>query len=71
VIDPMLEGTPEPPLKALAEELGVSAKEASNCLVTMRRAFQRLLKEELKQDGVSARDLDTEIRELFRCAQKP
>jgi len=63
---PALEGTEPPPLRDLAVRLGLSEKQAANCLLTARRAFQRLLQEEIRAYASSEDEVAAEIRDLFR-----
>ena len=48
VVLPALEGTVPPPLSELAARLGLSEKQAANWVLTGRRAYQRLLLEEIR-----------------------
>lgn len=65
VVEPLLEGAEAPRLADLAKTLGLSSKEASNCLVTMRRAFQRLLREVVASYATSDDDIEVEIEDLL------
>ncbi len=62
---PALEGAEPPPLRDLAQRLGLSEKQAANCLLTARRAFQRLLQEEIRGYAGSEDEVAAEIRDLF------
>jgi RNA polymerase sigma-70 factor (ECF subfamily) len=62
---PALEGAEPPPLRDLAGRLGLSEKQAANCLLTARRAFRRLLQEEIRSYAASEAEVAAEIRDLF------
>jgi len=66
IIDPALHGTEAPPLADLARQLGMTEKESANRLLTARRAFQRLLREEIRRFANSEEEVTAEIQELFR-----
>ncbi|NUQ65954.1 MAG: sigma-70 family RNA polymerase sigma factor [Pirellulales bacterium] len=68
VFDPILSGTEPPSMETLAGELGLPWKQACNYLVTARRAFQRLLREEIGVYASSEEEIASEVRELFRFA---
>lgn len=71
LIAPILEGTPAPAQRDLARELGLTEKEVANRLVTARRAYQRLLREEIATYARSEAEIDEEIRELFQKLSQP
>src|SRR6185503_19038440 len=61
VVAPQLEGTAPPPLEQQARELGLEYKEAANRIVTAKRAFVRILAEELRSyAGSEAERVDDE-----------
>lgn len=66
MIAPILEGAEPPAQRALAGELGLTEKEIANRLVTVRRAYQRLLRTEIATYTRSDEETDEEIRSLFR-----
>jgi len=66
VLDPILNDDDLPPMQELADEFNLPRKDASNRLVTARRAFQRLLREELGIYACTDDELASEMRELFR-----
>jgi len=70
IIDPVLKGSKATPRKKLAEEFGLTEKQVSNHLITARRAYQRLLKDEIRIYAASEEDVDQEIRELFKILDK-
>lgn len=65
MIAPILDGAAAPAQRDLARELGFSEKEVANRLVTARRAYQRLLRDEIAAYARSEAEVDEEIRELF------
>jgi DNA-directed RNA polymerase specialized sigma24 family protein len=62
---PALEGAAPPPLRDLAQRIGLSEKQAANCLLTARRAFQRLLLEEIRGYAGNEDEAAAEIRDLL------
>ncbi len=64
-IAPILDGTPAPAQRELARELGLSEKEVANRLGTAKRAYRRLLRDEIAAYARSEAEVDEEIRELF------
>lgn len=65
VIEPALEGTRPPALRELAGRLDMTEKQAANRLLTARRAYQRLLRNEIWAHASSEEDVTLEMRELF------
>jgi len=65
MVRPTLEGSTPPPLRDLAESLGLSEKQAANCLITGRRIFQKLLLGEIRQYLPSDQESIEEIQELM------
>jgi len=65
IINPILQGLPAPSMAVLAQEHDLSEKQAANCLLTARRAYQRLLKEEVRLYASSETEVASEVRELF------
>jgi len=68
IIDPVLENKPQPSFEQLARIVGLTEKQASNCVITARRAYQRLLKEEIQMYASSDEEVASEIRDLFQFA---
>jgi RNA polymerase sigma-70 factor (ECF subfamily) len=64
IIRPALEGCQAPPMADLAKGLGLTEKQAANRLVTARRAYQRLLREEIRTFATSEDDMAAEIQDL-------
>lgn len=65
ITDPILNGREQPSLEELARRFGLSDKQAANRLLTARRAYQRLLREEVRSYALSEEDCTAEIRMLF------
>lgn len=65
IINPILNGSPEPSMSDLAQRHGITEKQAANHLLTAKRAYQRLLKEEIRLYASSETEVMDEIRELF------
>ena len=68
VYDPIISDVDSPSMDELAKEFHLARKEACNRLVTARRAFQRLLREEVRVYANSEEEIAAEVRELFRFA---
>lgn len=67
VVKPVLDGALAPARDALAREHGLTEKEVSNRLVTAKRAYQRLLRDEIRAYAKSDDEVEQEIAELFRA----
>jgi hypothetical protein len=52
-------------MKLLANQNGLTEKQAANCLVTMKRAYQRLLESQILEYAASAEDVRQEMRDLM------
>lgn len=70
IITPALEGGDPPSLFNLALEYNLTEKQASNRLLTVRRAYQRLLREEVRYYAASEDDATAEVRDLFLFLSK-
>jgi hypothetical protein len=68
---PILDGVPAPSQRDMAAECGLTEKEVANRLVTARRAYQRLLREEIAQYAADSAEVDAEIRDLFATLSRP
>jgi RNA polymerase sigma factor (sigma-70 family) len=66
IIQPILEGMSQPSIKDLIKDMDLTQKQANNFIVTARRAFQRLLRAEIKMYASSKEEVDLEIEDLFR-----
>jgi RNA polymerase sigma-70 factor (ECF subfamily) len=66
VIAPIMDGEPPPPLGELCERHGIrSEMTASNMIVTVKRRFQTVMREHVRQFVESDADVDQEIQELI------
>lgn len=65
IIDPALQGAATPPLAEVAPRMGLTEEQAKNRIVTARRAFQRLLNEEIGLYA-SKDEMAKEVSDLFR-----
>ena len=65
IVEPILHGAKRPPRAELAGEFGLTEKEVSNRLLTARRAFMRLLREEIRARVFSEEDVALETRDVF------
>lgn len=66
VVAPQLEGTLPPPLQEQARELGLEYKDAANRIVTAKRAFLRLLADELRAYAGSEAEFADDERQVHR-----
>jgi len=66
IIEPILEGTEPPSLQLLAEKYGLGEKEIANQVLTARRAYHRLLRQEIRLYAVSDEEVAEEIQDLWR-----
>jgi RNA polymerase sigma-70 factor (ECF subfamily) len=66
IIDPIFENKPQPAIKELAEEMGLTRKQASNYLITARRAYQRLLRAEIRMYASSHEEVALEVKDVFK-----
>ncbi|MGH9741209.1 MAG: RNA polymerase sigma factor [Candidatus Acidiferrum sp.] len=66
VIAPILDGAEAPSLRELAKRYDLSVKEVENRVITARRAYQRLLREEIRVYASSEDEVAAEIQDLSR-----
>ncbi len=66
VIEPIFEGTKAPSFDELGEKHSLTAKEASNRIISIQRKFKSLLFDEVKQYTRSEEDALEEIQDMFR-----
>ena len=66
IIDPILHGATAPALADVGQEHGLTEKQAANHLETAKRAYRRLMEEEIRLYAASEAEIDEEVRELFR-----
>ena len=69
-LEPILNGDDPPRVQELADELNMSRKEASDRLVTVRRAFRRLLRQEIRLYVYTEDETAWEEQELCRLAAR-
>lgn len=65
IVRPALDGAQVPPMDDVADDLGLTQKQACNRLLTARRAFQRLLREEIRAHAASDDEVAEEVGEVF------
>lgn len=66
MVGPALEGAAAPHLRDLGAAAGLTAKEAANRVLTVQRAFRRLIKEEIGLYAASEEEVAEELRDLKR-----
>jgi RNA polymerase sigma factor (sigma-70 family) len=64
IVLPSLEGAVPIPLRDLGARLGLSQKQAANCLLTARRAYRRLLEAKISEYAASPEDAVAELNDL-------
>jgi DNA-directed RNA polymerase specialized sigma24 family protein len=70
VIAPILDGAEVPSLSDLAERYALSVKDVENRVITARRAYQRLLRDEIRVYASSDEEVAAEIQDLWRLLSK-
>jgi DNA-directed RNA polymerase specialized sigma24 family protein len=71
IVDPALKGIEPLSIKDLAKSFNLTEKEVANRLITARRAFQRLLRLEIKSYIDSEEEASEEINDIFRFLASP
>jgi RNA polymerase sigma-70 factor (ECF subfamily) len=66
IIEPILEGAEAPSYQELAERYDLTEKEAAARVVTARRAYHRLLREEIRLFATSDEEVGAEIQDIWR-----
>ena len=66
IIKPILHGDPAPSLADLGREAGLTEKQAANLLETAKRAYRRLMEEEIRLYAESEAEVEEEVRAIFR-----
>ena len=66
IVDPILHGTEPPSRIDLAHRLGISPKDLSNRLITARRGFQRLLRDQIREYASTEDEVAEEVLDLSR-----
>lgn len=70
VIDPILTTGNKPGIQKLAEQYKLKKSTVSNYIVTAKRAYQRILRDEIRQYTGSEKEVTEEINDLFRFLQR-
>jgi DNA-directed RNA polymerase specialized sigma24 family protein len=70
IVHPLLDGSEPPTMRELAARHRIDEKQAANALLTARRAYQRLLRDEIRLYARSEDEVSAEVREVFRALQK-
>jgi RNA polymerase sigma-70 factor (ECF subfamily) len=70
IINPILNGSPEPSMADLGREHGLTEKQAANHLLTAKRGYQRLLQDEIRLYAASESEVADEVRSIFRILGK-
>lgn len=65
LIQPILHGVEAPSMAELAARHGLTEKQGGNLLETAKRAYRRLLKDEVRLYATSDSEVSEEVRELF------
>ena len=65
VIAPILDGAEVPSLRELADRYALSVKDVENRVITARRAYQRLLRDEIGIYASSDEEVTAEIQDLW------
>ena len=66
LVAPALDGVEAPHLRDLGAACGLTAKDAANRVLTVQRAFQRLLTDEIRLYAASDQEIAEELRDLKR-----
>jgi RNA polymerase sigma-70 factor (ECF subfamily) len=66
IIAPILQGSQEVPLADLGAKHKLTEKQACNCLLTAKRAYRRLMEDEVRLYVETETEVADEIRDLFR-----
>ena len=66
IIAPILDGAEVPSLRELSDRYGLSIKDVENRVITARRAYQRLLRDEIRLYASSEEEVAAEIQDLWR-----
>lgn len=71
LIEPILNGSEQASMSDLARDHGISEKQAANQLLTARRAYQRLLRDEIRLYAQTEDEVSLEVTDVFRALQRP
>lgn len=69
VIAPLVSGTTKPEYKILGEQYGITSTQVANHVVTAKRAYQRLLKAEIRQYVSTEKEVNEEIGDFLQFLQ--
>ena len=69
IIEPFFDGAEVESMKTLSQRLGLSEKQVANHLLMVKRAFTRLLQEEVRFYAASEEEIDSELQGLFRLLE--
>lgn len=69
IVRPILFGEKKPSVKVVATELGLTASEASNFIITAKRAYRRHLREEILEYVSTDKEVSEEINDFFYFLQ--
>ena len=71
IVRPMLSNADAPSLTDICEKYGIdSEKKASNMIITVKRRFQVILRQYLRNTVTSEREVDDELQEIIRFLPK-
>jgi RNA polymerase sigma factor (sigma-70 family) len=70
VIAPILEGAEAPSLRELADRYSLSVKDVENRVITARRAYQRLLRDEIRMYASSDEEVAAELQDLWHSLSR-
>lgn len=70
VVEPALKGTPRPKLSDLAARHNLDPQKVANMIVTVKRAFCRLLAEEIRSYALNHMDYKAEFRDVIKFLKK-
>ena len=69
IVQPLLDGLEPPSMLELAAKHSIGEKQAANALLTARRAYQRLLRNEIRLYARSEEEVSAEVRGIFKALQ--
>jgi hypothetical protein len=71
IVRPMLSNAAAPSLTDICEKYGIdSEKKASNMIITVKRRFQVMLRQYLRNTVASEREVDDELQEIIQFLPK-
>ena len=67
IVEPILTGTPAPPLSEICTHLGVEdTRRGSNMMITVKRRFREMLRKSIRNTVISTDQVDEELDEIIR-----